>query len=153
MRAWLIAPCLGAALLALPYATAAAGQGARGAGGTPHVHLSAPFHIVPRSRSAILANPRFVGQRFVGQRHRRFGHVRRSSDLGFGSFLGVAGLPDVGTVVEAAPATSAPEAAALPVRFTEIRDLPPCRERVAGVLVERGMACSHGLRPQANRQQ
>lgn len=159
MRAWLIAPCLGAALLALPCATAEAG---RGDGFRPHVRLSAPFHIAPRSRSVILVNPRFLAnprfvdrrfrfqrfgvRRFGVERHRRFSRFTRSSDFGFGGFGGFVGLPDVGPVVEGAAQASPPEAAAPPGRLAVAGELPPCHETVAGVLVTRGMSCAHGNR-------
>jgi len=132
MRATTTAACLGVVLIALPCASAVAGHGPARHGTSRHLHISSRFHIVPPIRSEILAQSRFGLQRLRIREPRRFADFGTLLPLGFG----VADAPEVMLAAEPlrVPSATAPsQAVAAP--------LPRCRETVAGVIVERGMAC------------
>jgi hypothetical protein len=165
MRAWIVSPILGAALIALAISSAEA-RAMTSHGGAVSRHLvtggAVPRHAVSlatvsrhvvaspgrfvivsnsRSRDRVLVFDRF-SRRLVAFRHRRFAQFRRSIPFGFvddfGSF-GDFGSPAV--ISDAPPGVDFIEPQPAPSKSAA--ELPPCHEMTpAGVVVERGDACS-----------
>jgi hypothetical protein len=141
MRAWIVSPILGAALIALAISSVEASEMTRrgdavsshvGPGGAVPTQAISPAAI---SRHVIATPGRFA-------RHRGFAQSRPSTPFGsvddFGAF-GDFGSP--GAANEAPPGVDFIEPPPAPSRSAA--KLPPCREMTpVGVVIERGTACS-----------
>jgi hypothetical protein len=120
MRAWIVSPILGAALVALAISSAEARE-------------------LPNHGSAV---SRHAGEGGAVSTHRGFARFRRSTPFGSVDDLGsfdYFGIP--------APASEAPPPLDLiepqPAPSRSAAELPPCREMTpVGVVIERGTACS-----------
>ena len=158
MRALLIVAILGSALIGFATAPADARNMSGGASRghlrivTSRPFVSRPFvsrRFVTGSRRNF-GSQRFVFDRFSGRvvafdrrgfaRSRRFTPFGRDGFDGFGDFGGFIENPAVVSIPQAA--TEATQPAPTPIAG----DLPPCRETMAGVVINRGGACSRAPR-------
>jgi hypothetical protein len=120
MRAWIVSPILGAALIALAISSAEARE--------------MPSHRVAVSRH--------VGAGGAVSTHRGSARFRRSTP--FGSVDDLDGFDDFGSP---APASEGPRGLdfiqSQPTPSKSAAELPPCHEMMpVGVVIERGTACS-----------
>ena len=151
MRALIAIAILGGftGLAVLP-AEAGSGVASRGGfghfAGTSHARLQI---VSVQGRKAIIVNrvPRRLAQRGFSQNASfgsfdQFGRFNRFGR--FNQFVGDGFFGLDGGVVGASPSVIVvpqPVAASAPARAAVVADLPPCREMMAGVLVQRGTAC------------
>jgi hypothetical protein len=121
MRAWIVSPILGAALIALAICSVEASEMAHHQDAvSPHV-IATPGHFA---------------------RHRGFAQFKRSTPFGSVDDVGAFGdFGSPGAASEAPPGVDFIEPP--PAPSTSAAKLPPCREMTpVGVVIERGTACS-----------
>jgi len=125
---------------------AEAGSGVASRGGFGHFAVTSHARlqtISVQGRKAIIVNrvPRHLAQRGFSQ-NASFGSFDQFGR--FNQFVGDGFFGLDGGVVGASPSVIVvpqPVAASAPARAAVVADLPPCREMMAGVLVQRGTAC------------
>ena len=159
MRALVIVAILGSALIAFATAPADARNISGGASrGHLRIVTSRPFVSRPFVTGRFVTGSRhnFGSQRFVLDRfsghlvafdRRGFAGSRRFTPFGFDGFGGFGG--DFGGFIENPAVVSIPQAATeatQPAPTPIAGDLPPCRETMAGVVINRGGACSRAPR-------
>ncbi len=165
MRALVIVAILGSALIGFATAPADA-RNISGGASRGHLHIVASRPLVSRpfvSRPFVTGRfvtglrPNFGSQRFVLDRfsgrlvafdRRGFARSRRFTPFGldgFGGFDGFGDFGGFGGFNENPAVVSIPRAATEATQPAPTRiagDLPPCRETMAGVVINRGGACS-----------
>jgi hypothetical protein len=147
MRAWTVFPILTAAVFVLAIPPAEARDAMNHAG-----TVSSSRGIATPARFVIVSNSNIGGRvivfdHFLG----RFVALDRRGFTGFSpplASLGALGVVDGGGLaVVSAPPPSVASSAPQPTPSKSPADLPPCRETTpAGVVIERGTACSHATR-------